>query len=254
MQRDQRRTLAERIAGEIRTRILRRQLVPGERLPPERELAETYRTNRNTLREAIRVLQMEGLLHVRHGSGVVVKDYRTEGQLALLPYVLAEMTDPEERLREFNDLMLFRRSVLAETAALAAERAQQEHVDALRAALDAIATAPRDDLIEVIRRDLALYVAIAEAAQSHVVRWTFSAFSRMYEQAIDVIALFWVFPDGYLESLTALVEAIAEHRPDEAQRTLAAHLQSADEVVHEVVRSLGSEVQEAEEARDGDDG
>lgn len=236
---DQRRTLAERIASEIRTRILRREILPGERLPAERELAETYQTNRNTLREAIRVLEMEGLLRVRHGSGAVVKDYRTEGHLALLPYVLAEMTDARERLMEFNDLMVFRQAVLAETAAVAADRAQGEHVAALRAALRAIAEAPQDDLITCIRRDLALFVAIAEAAQSHVVRWTFSAFSRMYEQAIEVIAMFWVFPDGYLPSLTSLVDAIEEHRPDDARRILLAHLRSADDVVRDTVRSLG---------------
>jgi len=242
MTRDLRRTLAERIAGEIRTRILRRELVPGERLPPERDLAATYDTNRNTLREAIRILEMEGLLRVRHGSGVVVRDYRTEGHLTLLPHVLAEMVAPEERLRELTDLMVFRQVVLTETAALAAERATAEDAAALRSALQAVVDAPRDDLIETIRRDLSLFVAVAESAQSHVVRWTFAAFSRMYEQAIEVIALFWVFPDNYLESLGAIVDAIVEHRPDDARRRMLAHLQSADVVVREMVRSLGAEL------------
>jgi GntR family transcriptional repressor for pyruvate dehydrogenase complex len=240
MSSEQRRTMSERIAGEIRTRILRRELQPGERLPPERELAEVYETNRNTLREAIRMLEMEGLLRVRHGSGVLVKDYHTEGHLSLLPHVLAEMSDPEERLRELNDLMVFRQVVMTQTTVLAAERATPTDVEALRAALRAVESAPRDDLIEAIRRDLTLYITIAEVAGSHVVRWTFAAFSRMYEQAIEVIAMFWVFPDNYLESLTALVDAIADHRPDDARRILLAHLQSADDIVRETVRSLGA--------------
>jgi len=240
MSNEQRRTLAARIAAEVRTRILRREIQPGERLPPERELAETYDTNRNTLREAIRMLEMEGLLRVRHGSGAVVKDYHTEGHLSLLPHVLAEMSDPAERLRELNDLMVFRQVVMTQTTTLAAERATPADIEALRAALRSVETAPREDLIEAIRRDLTLWVTIAEAAGSHVVRWTFAAFSRMYEQAIEVIALFWVFPDNYLESLTALVDAIATHRPEDARRILRAHFQSADDIVRETVRSLGA--------------
>lgn len=42
----------------------------GDRLPSERELAELLHTNRNTLREALRVVQTMGIIEVRHGSGI----------------------------------------------------------------------------------------------------------------------------------------------------------------------------------------
>ena len=237
MSRIERKTLAEMIAAEIRQQILRGHIAPGERLPPERKLAETYETNRNTLREAVRVLEMQGLLRVRHGSGAVVEDYRTEGHLSLLPFLLGEIDDPAERARELSDLMQFRQAAISEIVGLAAERATAEDVEELRACLHAVSQAPQDDLVECIRRDLALYRAIADSAHSHVVRWTFGTFARMYEQAIEVIALLWVYPDGYLESLTSVV-AIASHDPEAARRRLRRHHDSSDEMVRTVVQAI----------------
>ena len=238
MTRIERKTLAERIAAEIREQILQGRIAPGERLPPERKLAETYQTNRNTLREAVRVLEMQGLLRVRHGSGAVVKDFRTEGHLTLLPFVLAEMENPGERARELDDVMLFRRAALAEMAGRAAERSDDEDIAVLRSRLRAIESAPQDDLVECIRRDLAFYRAIAEGAHSHVVRWIFETFARMYEQAMEVIALLWVYPEGYLSSLAGVVESIAAHDAEEARSRMVRHHDAADQTVRDVIDSF----------------
>ena len=227
----ERKTLAELIAGELSGRIVRGDLRAGERLPSERDLAKTYGTNRNTLREAIRMLQTEGLIRVRHGSGAVVLDFRRHGQLSLLPHLLQAATDPAESARELLDLGAFRRVVLTETAALAAARAGSEDKAELRVRLDDIRTAYGGELLDSIRCDLAFYRALADAAHSHVVRWAFNTFSGMYEQALDVVARFWVFPDRYLESLETLVGAIAERRPEEARSTLSAHLARSDELI-----------------------
>jgi DNA-binding FadR family transcriptional regulator len=64
--------IAATICRELRGRILSGKLAPGERLPGERELAQRYDTNRNTLREAVRMLEQGRLVSVRHGQGVTV--------------------------------------------------------------------------------------------------------------------------------------------------------------------------------------
>ena len=61
--------IASAIFKELRRRILTNELVPGERLPGERELAAEYRTNRNTLREAVRRLEQARLVTVRVHAG-----------------------------------------------------------------------------------------------------------------------------------------------------------------------------------------
>lgn len=60
---------AERIADEIRRWIVRRQLSPGDRLPTERELIQQLESSRGTVREALKILEAQGLIQVTPGSG-----------------------------------------------------------------------------------------------------------------------------------------------------------------------------------------
>lgn len=67
---------SRRIADHLRTAIQDGDLLPGEKLPSERDLAQTHGTARNTAREAVRILAEEGLVDRRHGSGVFVRERR----------------------------------------------------------------------------------------------------------------------------------------------------------------------------------
>ena len=59
---------AELISNYLRTRIVRGELKPGEKLPSEAKLMEQFRVSRPTLREAFRILETESLISVRRGS------------------------------------------------------------------------------------------------------------------------------------------------------------------------------------------
>jgi GntR family transcriptional regulator len=67
---------SRRIARELRRAILDGELAPGALLPSERELARTYGSARNTARQAIAILQAEGLVEAQHGRGVFVRQRR----------------------------------------------------------------------------------------------------------------------------------------------------------------------------------
>ncbi len=64
--------------------ILRGSLKPGERLPPERELAKKFGVSRPIVHEGILTLETRGLVTLRPRHGVVVNDYRKQGTLDLL--------------------------------------------------------------------------------------------------------------------------------------------------------------------------
>lgn len=68
-----RRPPSRRIADELRARIVQGELAAGARLPSERELALAYSTARNTAREAVAILESEGLVDVQHGRGAFVR-------------------------------------------------------------------------------------------------------------------------------------------------------------------------------------
>ena len=69
----QRRRIHEDVAEQLRDAILDGRFAPGEKLPPERELAEEFRVNRTSIREAIKVLEGLGLVSVRQGDGATVQ-------------------------------------------------------------------------------------------------------------------------------------------------------------------------------------
>lgn len=60
--------LSEQIANRMKKAIFNKSLVPGDKLPPEKELASIFGTSRTTTREAIRLLETSGLLIVKQGQ------------------------------------------------------------------------------------------------------------------------------------------------------------------------------------------
>jgi len=67
---------SHKIVHDIRKHILHGQLKPGDKLPPEQSLLDSFSVSRQTLREALRVLEMQGLLQIRAGAkgGVFVAE------------------------------------------------------------------------------------------------------------------------------------------------------------------------------------
>lgn len=68
---------SEILAEEIQKVIIKGEIKPGEHLPSERNLAETFNVTRNTVREALRTLEQQRLVSIRQGSRITVLDYLT---------------------------------------------------------------------------------------------------------------------------------------------------------------------------------
>ncbi|MDF1523386.1 MAG: FadR/GntR family transcriptional regulator [Trueperaceae bacterium] len=123
--------LADEVVAQLLRMIRERRLVPGDRLPPERQLAQTFQVSRASLRDAIRQLELLGYVDVRQGDGSVVRmpDANTLSQpfLGLL----------SGRPHAASDLVEFRRILEPQVAALAARRCTSAHATQLEHALDA---------------------------------------------------------------------------------------------------------------------
>lgn len=82
--------LHEEIAGRIIRKIITGEIVPGSKLPSERELAIKLKVNRATVREAFRKLESSELIESRHGNGVYVKDFTLSSNLELIKTMVAD--------------------------------------------------------------------------------------------------------------------------------------------------------------------
>lgn len=94
---------SQKVADAIRKTIFDGTFRPGETLPPERTLAERFQVTRNTVREALRMLEQARLVTIRHGSGVRVLDYLTTTGLEFLAELLAAEAPRDKGL--MDDMM-----------------------------------------------------------------------------------------------------------------------------------------------------
>lgn len=122
--------LTERLVARILSLVTTGELQPGDQLPAERKLAETFDVSRPTLREAIRALAVLGVVEVRHGGGVFVSQLEASDLLGPLTFFLTLRATEVEKLYEA------RRLIEGEIAALAALHATPEVIAELEALVE----------------------------------------------------------------------------------------------------------------------
>jgi GntR family transcriptional regulator, transcriptional repressor for pyruvate dehydrogenase complex len=177
----ERRRIAEEVARQLRGLILKGQYQPGDKLPPERRLAETLGVNRATLREALRNLEHMGLVAIRQGDGTRVLDFIQTAGLDLLGHMISLSGDTGQAV--LGDVLEFRLIAGRETARLAAVRATPEQITALEE-LAARDTATREDVLAL---DMDFYFQLARSTDNVVfpllynpVRTTVRRFVRFF--------------------------------------------------------------------------
>lgn len=120
-------SLSEKITGRILTLIKEKHLKPGDKLPPERELAAMMQVSRPSLREALRALALLKVVEIRHGSGTYVSTLSSDKVLENLDLVM------EVDESTFLDLFEARRVVEVGVIGLVAERISDDEIAELEA-------------------------------------------------------------------------------------------------------------------------
>jgi GntR family transcriptional regulator, transcriptional repressor for pyruvate dehydrogenase complex len=159
-------SIGSRIRMEIIRVIRERRLRPGDRLPAERELASALQVSRPSVREAVRALESEGRLVVRHGQGVFVAEPATrralQASLARTDHDIAELYAMREVLE-------------VPAARWAAERADAEALRRVSEAFDQLETALDEkplDYDRLQRLDAAFHLSIVQASANRFLEQT----------------------------------------------------------------------------------
>lgn len=129
-------TVAERIADQLKTAIIKGRFRPGDPLPSERELAEKYEVNRSSVREAVKRLQGWGLVQVKHGGATKVRDFLLGAGLEMLPALIEVGKVEPGILRELHELRGMLLGWCAERAAVLADADGVERLAALVEKMD----------------------------------------------------------------------------------------------------------------------
>ena len=220
------RALSEKIIAQISDALVSGELKPGDRLPPERELAEQFGVSRTVIRDAVKTLAGRGILHVKHGAGIFVttSEENAIGRLGALSDIL-----PSQGV-SLRDLFEIRKVLEAEGAEWAARRRNDYHLKRLRGILE---DAYRNsENIEVLsERDAQFHVAIAEASQNLVlVRVMLILLDLLAQSRRESLSI----PGRAklsLKDYERIVEEIEAQRHEGARETMLEHLTSVESTV-----------------------
>ena len=220
----ERRKIYEQIADQLLGQIGRRRLRPGDTLPPERELTQTFSVGRSSIREALRMLESQGVIRAASGGAFVVADASNplESSLRLL-FALDEQAG-------MPDLFELRRILECEAAALAAERRGTEHLAEMDTAIEemavSLATSGRGDAF--IEADLRFHLAIAGATGNRLVVHGMHAVRDVLRRALVTVYHLPGSPENAVVEHRAIRAAVAGGDADDARREMRAHLERVE--------------------------
>lgn len=206
------------VVDRVRRALALGVLLPGDRLPSERALADGMGVARVTVREALRILQGEGLLITKRGSGGTTV-------AASIGAVRPETGDYQQRLR---DVFEWRLAVETMAARLAAQRAGDAGVEQLVRCQAAMAAT--SDVHSFRRADSEFHLTVARLSGNDLLRQSIedaraAAFSWLDRRN------FTPLQESSLHGHASVLEAIRRHDPDAASEAMGAHImQARDEV------------------------
>jgi DNA-binding FadR family transcriptional regulator len=214
--------LPEKIVKSLLSLIKEKQLLPGDKLPPERELAELMHVGRPALREALRALSIMNVVEVRPGSGTYVTALQPEQLVAHLDFVFA--------LDEPSILHLFdtRKTLELRTVALAAQYISDGEIAELENCLAAMIEAA-DDPENRERLDRKFHRLIAIASGNLFLARFIRVVNRLgiqYRWQTDQ------FPGATAQAARdhqAIIDALKAHDPETAHQIMLQHLKHAEQ-------------------------
>lgn len=191
-------------------------IAPGDRLPPERELAELLGVSRSSLRPALKVLDNLGIISQRVGSGT-----------RLNPAAATILAEPLHFLIllngiTFQELMEARLIVEPELAARAAERASPQHLEMMKASTAQMEAATTAD--ELVQCDLEFHQAVYGAAGNRVCAVLFTVVHQSLEELVHFTSGM-VEPEHTVHFHRRILAAIRRGQPEAARRQMREHLE-----------------------------
>ena len=214
----------EEVVSQVHELIKEGRFKAGDQLPSERELAETFKVSRTSVREALRALETQGLVISKTGMGNFVADLPIESLVAPLARMLIEEKNA------LADVFELRKLIEPQIASLAAERATAQDVERMKLLLK-----KQREQVERgatgVDADTELHFAIGQATQNHAIEKLVSGLldvlSHSREESLQTSGR----RQASIESHLAIVAAIEKHDQAEAREAMRDHIEQVERSV-----------------------
>lgn len=215
--------LSHGVVRQIEQLVLRGVLRPGERLPPERELAERLAVSRPSLREALAELQARGLLTRRAGAGVFVAEVLGS---AFSPALVRLFAGHDEAVFDYLSFRRDMEGLAAERAARAGTDSDLKVIATLLARMEA--AHPKQNPAEEARLDAEFHLSIIEASHNvimlHMMRSMYDLLRGGVFYNRQIMFRQRVTRDMLLAQHRAINDALQRRDPEAARAAVVSHL------------------------------
>ncbi|MDA8408784.1 MAG: FCD domain-containing protein [Treponema sp.] len=204
------------------TEILSGQYVPGDRLPAERDLAESHGVSRPVVHGAMRQLAARGLLRIEARRGIFVSDFRREGSVEML-LSLINFAGGDLAPGILDGLLEMRLLIETETARLAALRAAPDELADIERVLAREVLFEYREPRDATLIDFDFHFAVALASGNSVYPLLLNSLKKVYEKLLDrYYADPSVIPEVFEmhRNLAKAIEAQSPGRASEAMRQI----------------------------------
>ncbi len=207
----------EEIVRQIRTLISEGKLTSGDRLPPERELAERFKVSRPSVREALRTLESMGLIEIRLGEGTFVREISVDSLVEPLALVILTQR------AAVGELFEARRLLEPPIAGLAARRSTKEEIQEMERIIEEqareVATGHTG-----LAQDAAFHAAIASSAHNRAITRIVHALIDLLTQSREESLQIPGRPRRSHQDHRRILKAIQRRDAASAQRAMLDHL------------------------------
>jgi GntR family transcriptional regulator, transcriptional repressor for pyruvate dehydrogenase complex len=222
-----RKTVSELVVQRVLDLVKSGHLGPGDKLPPERDLAAQLDVSRPTVREALRALSILGVLEIRHGGGVYVSSLEASELLSPLDFFVS--------LSAQNMAALFDARIQYEPmiAGLAAERLDGAALERLALLVAAQVAAPED--AELFHdTDVEFHKTILEASGNEFLGRFGKLLQVLGDQGRQAFQKRLSIRQQSIEDHQAIVAALQARDPAAAQRAMRQHMVNVRNALREV--------------------
>ena len=219
----------EGVAKQIERLILKK-LQPGDKLPSERELVETLGVSRSSIRDAIRSLELMGMVEPRQGAGTIVREMSSES----LANPLANALKRKEEL--IGELLDFRKMLEPQLAARAATRVSVNQISEMEAILDRQEAKLRAGE-NTIAEDSEFHYAIALASGNTVVLKVLDTLMDLLRDSRQRSLQVEGRPQKSLAGHRRILAAIKRRDAEAAGAAMLLHIENVQKIVDHIMKA-----------------
>jgi DNA-binding FadR family transcriptional regulator len=226
--------LSDQVKHHLKQAILDGNFKPGDRLPPEDQIAENFQVSKVTAREALREMETEGLIEKRrgiHGGSFVSQPGSEKMEQVVINYYRFGGLTPEE-------LVEFRQILEPALVALAAERRTKDDLKAIKANIEEVEadiSRGRQNQPKAIE----FHRLIADACHNRLISAVMEALVQVFLEILSEIPMTLEDARGDQEYNKKFYEYLIHGRKDEARKLMITHFNTLNAIIERCKKEGG---------------